>query len=250
MPQTDRPLRIALVGDRSDSVTAHRAIPIALDLEARARTIAIAHDWHATDRLTDPARLAAYDAIWTVPASPYASFDNALAAIRHARETGTPFLGTCGGYQHALVEYARNVLGHPQAGISEIDPDCPMPLVSSLTCALIDETDPVLPEPGGLIDRLAGPAPLTETYRCSFGINPEHQAIFDGTPLRVAARDPDGAIRAMALDGHPFFLGTAFQPERAALTGHRHPIVTGFIGAAIRASRAPDPMDKPRLHSP
>jgi CTP synthase (UTP-ammonia lyase) len=35
----------------------------------------------------------------------------ALAAIRHARERRLPFLGTCAGFQHAVVEYARNVLG-------------------------------------------------------------------------------------------------------------------------------------------
>jgi CTP synthase (UTP-ammonia lyase) len=37
--------------------------------------------------------------------------EGALLAIRHARESAIPFLGTCGGFQHAVLEYARNVLG-------------------------------------------------------------------------------------------------------------------------------------------
>ena len=59
--------------------------------------------------------------------------------------------------------------------------------------------------------------------------------IFDGSAMRVEARDPNGAIRAMSLTGHPFFLGAAFQPERAALTGRRHPIVSAFLGAVVTA---------------
>ena len=224
-------MRIGLIGDYSESVAAHRAIPVALELEAKAQDQKITHEWIGTASLTDTKILEDFDAGWVVPASPYASYENALSAIQYLREHNKPFLGTCGGYQHALVEFARNVLGFEQAGISEIDPECPMPLVSSLICALIDETDPVIPEPNGLIDTLCGSEKLHETYRCSFGINPEYEHIFENSEFHVSARDPNGAIRAMSLTNHPFFLGTAFQPERAALEGKRHPIITGFIKA-------------------
>ncbi len=226
-------MKIALIGDYGEDVIAHRAIPLSLEHEARARDIEIEFTWCHSSDLSGKDALAGFDAGWAVPASPYANMDNVLSVIRDLREDGRPFLGTCGGYQHALVEYARNVLGHPQAGISEVDPYCPMPVVSALTCALIEQSDPILPEPGGIIDRLAGSEPLSETYHCSFGINPELAHLFEGSQMQVAARDPDGAIRAMALEGHPFFVGTAFQPERAALDGQRHPIVTGFVDAVL-----------------
>lgn len=224
-------MRIALIGDYSQDITAHRAIPMALNLEAEARGAEIRHEWLGTETLVDAAVLEEFDGGWAVPGSPYRSFDNVIAAIRILRENRLPFLGTCGGYQHALVEYARAVLGHDTAGMTEIDPACEMPLVSALVCALIDTDEPVRPEPGSRLAHLCGDRDLNETYRCSFGLNPDHAGIFDGSGFRVAARDPDGAVRAMELTGHPFFLGTAFQPERAALKGARHPIVSGFVDA-------------------
>lgn len=225
-------MRIALIGDPSETVIAHRAIELALDMEAQARGHDIRFDWLVTACLHDPGIVTGYDGGWAVPGSPYADFDNALAAINALRRAGIPFLGTCGGYQHALVDYARDVLGHADAGITEIDPDCPMPVVSALTCALIDTTEPVLPEPGGLIAAHCGGVALAEAYRCSFGLNPDYADLFLRGGWRVEARDQDGAIRAMSLAGHPFFLGCAFQPERAALEARRHPIVSGFIAAA------------------
>lgn len=107
-----------------------------------------------------------------------------------------------------------------------------MPLVPALVCALFEQTDPVLSEPRGAIETICGGKALQETCRCSFGINPDYSNLFDATNFRVAARDPDGAVRAMALEGHPFFIGTAFKPERAVLQGRRHPVIAGFIGAA------------------
>jgi CTP synthase (UTP-ammonia lyase) len=55
--------------------------------------------------------LDGFDAIWVVPGSPYASAGGAITAVRAARERAIPFLGTCGGFQHALLEHARDVCG-------------------------------------------------------------------------------------------------------------------------------------------
>ena len=79
-------IRVALIGDYDPSVPAHQAIPRALALAAEATGVAVAHEWVPTDHVTADARLAAYDALWCVPASPYRSTDGALRAIRFARE--------------------------------------------------------------------------------------------------------------------------------------------------------------------
>ena len=104
--------RLALIGDHNPEVVAHRAIPLALELAQKNLSSVLQWDWIGTDAITDaPRQLAGHAGVWCVPASPYKSMDGALAAIRFARETKRPFLGTCGGFQHALIEFARNVIG-------------------------------------------------------------------------------------------------------------------------------------------
>jgi CTP synthase (UTP-ammonia lyase) len=67
-----------------------------------------------------------------------------------------------------------------------------------------------------------------------YGLNPTFQAALTAGPLRAAADDATGEIRAVELDGHPFFVATLFQPERAALKAHPAPLVTAFVAACTR----------------
>ena len=106
-------IRIGLIGDRNEAVVAHRAIDAALAMLPDAEAEAV---WLHTSSIGD---LASFDALWCVPASPYADTEAALGAIRYARENGVPFLGSCGGFQHAIVEYSRNVLGIAAADHAE-----------------------------------------------------------------------------------------------------------------------------------
>ncbi len=100
-------VRICLIGDYDPKVTAHQAIPKALALAANGNPVEPV--WLDTELALD-ADLEPYAGFWCVPASPYRSMEGALRAIRFARETGKTFLGTCAGCQHAILEFARNVL--------------------------------------------------------------------------------------------------------------------------------------------
>src|SRR5271167_227631 len=102
-------LRIALIGDYNSHAIGHQAIPEALRLSGEKLRQDVEGVWTHTASLTNArVQLADFDGIWCVPASPYANTQGALDAIRFARESGRPFLGTCGGFQHAAIEYARN----------------------------------------------------------------------------------------------------------------------------------------------
>jgi CTP synthase (UTP-ammonia lyase) len=136
-------LQIGLIGDRHDDVVAHRAIPLALGMAAESCGVEIEPIWVPTEQVGDGAALAEFDGLWCVPASPYRSMDGALSAIRVARERHIPFLGTCGGFQHAMIEYARNVLGWADAEHAETAPQATRQVIVPLLCSLVEVTDAV-----------------------------------------------------------------------------------------------------------
>jgi CTP synthase (UTP-ammonia lyase) len=229
-----RPIIIALVGDHDPLVIAHQAIPRALAIAARAAGADVAWEWVGTDTIGgDPAaRLSHAHAVWCVPASPYASMGGALAAIRFARESRRPFLGTCGGSQHALLEYARNVLGLENADHAETNPGAGLPLISEMSCALVEKSDRIRVLEGTMLSRICAAPEIHETYHCRYGLNPSLEHLLAGSTLRICGRDAAGEVRAFELAGHPFFVGTLFQPERSALDNRRHPLIDAFLAAA------------------
>lgn len=229
-------LRIALIGDYSPAVTAHVAIPKALALAERQTACRIEAVWVATERLDRgaEAELDSFGGIWCVPASPYASMAGALAAIRFARETGRSFLGTCGGFQHALLEYARNALGHPQAAHAEVDPDAAMPLIAPLSCAMVERDGEIVFLPGTRIQEIYGAGRASETYHCSYGFNPRYTSLFASGEMIVSAVNSRNEPHAIELTSHPFFIATAFQPERSGLRGVFHPLIGEFVRVVQR----------------
>jgi CTP synthase (UTP-ammonia lyase) len=229
-------LRIALVGDYDPSVPAHQAIPLALQLAADHHHATLQWDWLHTSQIEDAATpLRSYQGVWCIPASPYANTQGALDAIRFAREQGIPFLGTCGGFQHALIEYARNVAGLAAADHAETNPEASVLLISQLSCSLVEKEMELVLAEGSVIGRSYGTATTAERYRCNYGPNPLYQQELFSGALRATAHDLDGEVRAGELSTHPFFVGTLFQPERRSLRGELPPLVRDFVGAIIAA---------------
>lgn len=224
-------LQVGLVGDRDDEVVAHRAIPLALEMAADACGVTVEPVWIPTDQVGDGAALAEFDGLWCVPASPYRSTDGALAAIRVARERHVPFLGTCGGFQHAVLEYARNVIGWADAEHAETAPQAGRQVIVPLLCSLVEVTDAVHLVEGSRLALAYGVETITEGYHCSYGLSPDFREALANGPLRVCAVDDAGDVRGIELDDHPFFVATLFQPERGALQGRVSPPVRAFVQA-------------------
>lgn len=224
------PGRIALVGDFRADVVAHRAIQQCFELARKSTPDPVEGQWLPTDQIVpgDERALESFCAVWCVPASPYRSTDGALWAIRYARTHAVPFLGTCGGYQHALLEYARNVLNLKTADHAENNPAAVMPLLDRMQCSLTEQSQEIFAV-SKEFRALYGADSGVEGFCCSYGLNPKYERLFRDSPMQIVARSADGQARAFRLEGHPFFIGTHFQPERHALAGSIHPLVNAFF---------------------
>ena len=231
-------LKIGLIGDYSPEVTAHVAIPQALALAASGMESEIEASWLATESLADDiGQLSSFDGLWCVPASPYRSMEGALAAIRFAREEVRPFLGTCGGFQHALIEYARNVLGMAEADHVESNPTTAMPLIAPLSCSLVEAHGVIKLKDGSNVRRIYGADEIVEQYHCNYGVNARYQSLLESSEMKVTGVDAEGEARVVELAGHPFFIATLFQPERSALSGKAHPLIVAYVQAAASFTR-------------
>jgi CTP synthase (UTP-ammonia lyase) len=227
-------ISVALIGDRNDAVLAHKAIPMSLEQAGAQQGCRVKWDWVATSSLgaSSAASLAGYDCAWCVPGSPYESEAGALDGIRFARESEMPFLGTCGGCQHAILEYARNVLAIRDADHAETHPEALLPLIAPLSCALVESRGTIFLERDTMIQGIYGKDEVVEGYHCSYGLNPKLEHLLAGSTLRITGRDRGGEARALELVGRDFYILTQFQPEGSALTGTLPPVVAAFIAAA------------------
>ena len=222
-------IRIGLIGDYNGAIIAHQAIPEAVRLAGRKLGVAVESDWLATDEIGD---LRKYTGLWCVPGSPYRSMEGALRAIRFAREARLPFLGTCGGFQHMILEYARNVLNFKDAQHAEYDPYASDLFVSRLACSLAGREMELAFVEGSKVASIYGSLSATEEYYCNFGVNPDKVSLLTGSALRTSGSDAEGELRVIELPDHPFFVGTLFVPQTRSTTGNPHPLVNAFLKAA------------------
>jgi CTP synthase (UTP-ammonia lyase) len=230
VPAMSTHLNVAVIGELDPAFEPHRATNAALVHSARRLGIDAHVRWHATDDVGD---LEGVDAILCSPGSPYRSLSGALAALRHGRERGVPTLGTCGGFQHMVLEYARNVLGFEDAAHAEYDPDASLLFLMPLACSPAGKALPITLTPGTRAAELYDAVEVVERHYCSFGINPDYRdALIDGG-LRVAGVDEDGDHRILELPEHPFYVATLFVPQMRSTADRPHPLVTGFLEAAL-----------------
>ena len=219
---------IGVVGDRNPSYALHIATDRALSDGAKAEV-----DWLPTDTIAR-ADLSRYAGFLVAPGSPYQDMDGALTAIRYARERQVPLLGTCGGFQHLVIEFARNVAGIAAADHEESSPGAASLAITFLTCAVVGQTRPVHLVPGTRVAAIYGAAETAEPFFCRYGLNPAFRSIVESHGLVAGGLDENGEVRTVELPSHPFFIGTLFVPQARHEPGRQHPLIAAFVAAANR----------------
>jgi CTP synthase (UTP-ammonia lyase) len=229
--------RIAVIGEYDPAAATHAATDAALQHASQQLGARVEQRWLSTASLSD-ALLDEFHAILVAPGSPYKDLIRTLAAIRFAREHAVPCLGTCGGFQHMVIEYARNVLGIRDAQHAEYDPNASELFITPLSCSLRGRSMTLQLQPGSQVAAYYGSLSATEQYYCNFGVDPARVAQLRSGPLRFSGSDAEGELRVLELPGHPFFIGTLFVPQARSRPGAPHPLLSAFVRAASARENA------------
>ncbi len=170
-----------------------------------------------------------------------------IRAIRYARENGVPFLGICFGFQLAVIEFARNVVGLSDANSTELDENTPHPVIDILpeqrgieekggTMRLGDIE--VTVKPGTIAYKLYGSEKIVERHRHRYEVNPEYIEKIESKGLVFSAYSDGGRRMEIAeLPDHPFFFATQFHPEFRSRPYRPSPPFVGFVRAALKYKR-------------
>ncbi|TKX50665.1 CTP synthase [Halorubrum sp. ASP121] len=186
-------------------------------------------------------RLATADAVVVPGGFGSRGTDGKIEAVRYARENDVPFLGLCLGFQMAVVEHARHVLGLDGAHSAEIDPDTPHPVIDLLpeqyetedmggTMRLgAHETDI---EPDTLAAEVYGADACTERHRHRYEVNPEYIDALEADGLVFSGR-ADNRMEILERADHPFFFGTQAHPEFRSRPDRASPPFVSLVEAAL-----------------
>ncbi|RDV11861.1 CTP synthase [Pontibacter diazotrophicus] len=224
--------KLAIIGDYNDTFRPHKATNEGIEHSIKKFDIQLQYDWIATDTIeTDFNKIiSTYNGFWIAPGSPYKSMAGALRIIKYARENSIPTLGTCGGFQHMVIEFARNVLGISDAEHAEYDPYSSKLVVNPLSCSLAGQILEIeLTDKTSKIFEIFGTKRINERYHCNFGLNPEYQNQLDGKGFKIVGTDIHKEARILELENHPFFIATLFVPQDNSSVETPHKLVTEFL---------------------
>ncbi|HWT27308.1 MAG TPA: hypothetical protein VN131_05160 [Mobilitalea sp.] len=223
-------IRIGIIGDY-DGRPSHLATEEAIRHCSEKSGLLYVVDWLPTLELEKGAEdiLCIYDGLWCAPGSPYQSMLGAVRAIQYARENDIPFLGTCGGFQHAALEFAMNVLKIEEIQKSGFDPYSPNLFLSALSCSLVGQTKQILLGKDSRLFEIYGCTKIEERYNCSFGLQKDFQNQLEQGGLKVTGTDEEGEARIMLIEKNRFFVATLFQPQLSSTIDHPHPLIMAYI---------------------
>ena len=223
--------KIAIIGEYYDNFEPHTSLNKSLDYLSGEYDFG--YEWIGTE-LVDREKdriLKSYAGIWSAPGSPFKSLDGALYAVTYARLNDIPHLGTCAGFQHAVIELARNIIGIENAQHEEYDAQSSSLFINKLVCSLAGKTMDVYLETGTLAHKLYGRDETEENYYCNFGINPAFKKHLTHPQIAVSGLDQDDEIRIIEIPGNKFFVITLFVPQIKSAPNSPHPLIKGFVEA-------------------
>ena len=170
-----------------------------------------------------------------------------ILAAQYARENNVPYFGICLGMQIAVIEYARNVAGIPDANSGEFNELCKNKVIDFMP-GQSDNIDkggtlrlgayPCVITEGTTMERCYGEKVISERHRHRYEFNNDYRERLVKAGLTVSGQSPDGRlVETVELSDRPFHVGVQYHPEFKSRPNRAHPLFKGFIAAALEKSK-------------
>ncbi len=170
-----------------------------------------------------------------------------VLSARYARENHVPYFGICLGMQISCIEFARDVIGWPEANSREFDESAAHRVIDFMPGQSEDIDKggtlrlgawPCDIRPGTTMERCYGAGHIAERHRHRYEFNNAYKADFEAAGMVISGLSPDGRlVETVELPGHEFFVGVQYHPEFKSRPNKAHPLFLGFIGACINNSQ-------------
>jgi CTP synthase len=204
--------------------------------------------WIETTAITDAnvaGRLADVDGIIVPGGFGTRGAEGKIACAKCARENNLPYLGLCFGFQMAVIEFTRNVCGLSNANSTEIDSDCPEPVIDILPQQKEIEGLGGNMRLGGrdielkrdtLAWQLFGKADSVRMrFRHRYEVDPRYIDTLEKAGLVFSGKAPNQPImQILEMPSHPFFLATQAHPCLTSRPLRPQPMFVGLVAAAMQ----------------
>ena len=244
---------VALVGKYIDLPDAYLSVSEALRAGGFANNARVHIKWVASDLCDTPEgaqrELGDVDAVLIPGGFGIRGLEGKLGALRWAREHKVPTLGLCLGLQCMVIEYARDVVGLPNASSTEFDPDTDTPVIATMEeqKQFVEGAGdlggtmrlglyPAALAEGSVVAEAYGATEVSERHRHRYEVNNAYRDALSEAGLRISGTSPEGTLVEfveLPREEHPYYVATQAHPELASRPTRPHPLFDGLIKAAL-----------------
>lgn len=245
----EKVVRIGLVGKYVELQDAYKSINEALFQSATHLDHRLQLEYIHSEKLTPSnvdERLKELDGVIIAPGFGQRGIEGKFVALKWCREHDVPTFGICLGMQCMVIEYARDVLGLPEANSTEMNlhtPDNVIDLmdeqksVSNMGGTMrLGAYDCVL-QPDSKAAEAYGKTEVRERHRHRFEFNSSYRDRFEQAGMRCVGENPDThLVEVVEIPKLRWFVGTQYHPEYSSTVLNPNPLFIAFVKAAIAYS--------------
>lgn len=239
-------INVGLVGKYVELQDAYKSINEALFHAAVHAGYKVKIHYIHSEKLTEAnvaERLGGLDGVIVAPGFGQRGIEGKFVALKYCREQDIPTFGICLGMQCMVIEFARNVLGLPEANSTEMNATTPDNVIDLMEeqksisnmggTMRLGAYDCVL-RPNSLAARAYGRQDISERHRHRFEFNNDYRERYEAAGMACVGENPKThLVEVVEMPSKRWYIGTQYHPEYSSTVLNPSPLFGSFIRAAI-----------------